>query len=69
MSAREYREFADECMGWAKTARSERERQIFLQMAQTWLWAAARLEGDGSVQFPGYAKPERPESPNSLPST
>ena len=29
MSANEYREFADECMGWAKTARSNQERQIF----------------------------------------
>ena len=42
VSAKEYREFADECMGWAKTARSNQERQIFTQMAQTWLWAAAR---------------------------
>jgi hypothetical protein len=67
VSAREYREFADECMGWAKTARSEQERQIFLQMAQTWLWAAARLDGDTSFPFPGYAKTERPMPPNALP--
>ena len=33
-SSKECREFADECMGWAKTARSERERRIFLQMAE-----------------------------------
>ena len=31
-SSKECREFADECMGWAKTARSEREQRIFLQM-------------------------------------
>ena len=40
MSSKEYREFADECMHWAKTARSDREKRIFLQMAETWLNAA-----------------------------
>ena len=39
-SVEEYRAYADECFGWAKTARTERERQIFLEMAQTWLQAA-----------------------------
>jgi hypothetical protein len=43
-SANEFREFARECMDWAKTARTERERAIFLQMAETWLDAAMRLE-------------------------
>ncbi len=38
----EFRENADECLGWAKTARSDRERRIFLQMAEAWLEAAAR---------------------------
>jgi hypothetical protein len=36
----EYRENAEECMDWARTARSDRERQIFLQMAQAWRAAA-----------------------------
>ena len=40
----EYREYADECFGWAKTAKSDREREIFLQMAETWLEAARRAE-------------------------
>jgi len=44
VSSKQYREFADECLGWAKTARSERERQIFLQMAQTWLQAGGLAE-------------------------
>ena len=43
-SSKECREFADECMGWAKTARSEREQRIFLQMAETWLCAAMMAE-------------------------
>jgi len=43
-SAKEFREYADECMDWARTARSEKERAIFIEMAQTWLAAAARRE-------------------------
>ena len=43
-SAKEYRANADECMDWARTARSERERSIFIQMAQTWQHAAMLLE-------------------------
>jgi hypothetical protein len=39
--SKEYREFADECLGWAKTARGDRVRRILLQMAETWLEAAA----------------------------
>jgi len=45
---KKYREFADECVGWAKTAKSDREREIFLQMAQAWAQAAttAALRSD-----------------------
>ncbi len=35
------KQFADECL---ETARSERERPIFLRMAQTWLQAAGLAE-------------------------
>lgn len=45
-TADQYREYADECFGWARTAKTEREREIFLQMARTWLAAAVRA-GDG----------------------
>jgi hypothetical protein len=41
-SPTEIRGFVDECLDWARTARSERERQIFLQMARTWALAAIR---------------------------
>jgi hypothetical protein len=44
VSSKEYRDFADECLGWAKTAKSDNERDIFLQMAQVWLEAAMRSE-------------------------
>ncbi len=44
MSSKQYREFADECMHWAKTARSDKEKRIFLQMVETWLNAAVLAE-------------------------
>jgi hypothetical protein len=43
-SAKEYR--ADECIDWARTAQTDREREIFLQMARIWTDAAHRYEGD-----------------------
>jgi hypothetical protein len=45
LSAKELRENANECLGWARTAKTEREREIFLQMARAWTEAAMRLEG------------------------
>ncbi len=42
LSAKEYRELADECLGWARTAKSDKERRIFLQMAEAWVEAAWR---------------------------
>lgn len=44
MSAAQFREYAAEHLGWAKTARTERERQIFQQMAQAWLDVATAWE-------------------------
>jgi hypothetical protein len=44
-SANDCRSFGAECLAWAKTACSDEERQAFLQMARTWLYAAASLEG------------------------
>lgn len=34
-TAAEYRHYADECVAWAKQAKSNSERDIFLQMAKT----------------------------------
>ena len=51
-SSNEYREFANECMGWAKTARTDRERDLFLDMAKTWLEAAVRLEACQGIVRP-----------------
>jgi hypothetical protein len=40
MLAKQYRELADECLAGAKTARTDKERRTFLQMAEAWLRAA-----------------------------
>jgi hypothetical protein len=42
-SLKECRENAAECFDWAKQAKSVKEQEIFLQMAGTWLMAAANL--------------------------
>ena len=38
----DFLEYAQECIDWARSARSINERKIFVQMAQTWLMAADR---------------------------
>jgi hypothetical protein len=43
-SPKECRQYADECIGRARAAPSEKERDIFLEMARTWLGAALNLE-------------------------
>jgi hypothetical protein len=50
-SAKEFREFANECFGWAKTARTDSERDIFLQMATAWIEAARLAAGDISCDL------------------
>jgi hypothetical protein len=42
--ADEYREMAEECFEWAKTALSEEVRLTYLNIAQIWLQAAASLD-------------------------
>jgi hypothetical protein len=39
----EYRQYAAECVAWAKEAATDAERETFLQMAEDWLRAAALL--------------------------
>jgi hypothetical protein len=44
-SPTELREFAQECLRWAGETKSERHRQVLLEMARTWLQAAVEIEG------------------------
>ena len=64
-SAEEFREYAEECKDWARTARSEQERKIFLEMAQTWLVAAMRQEA-GSPNSSKTVEPAMPAPNKSL---
>ena len=43
-SAKEYREFMEECLRWARTTRSEKHREALIEMAKTWREAAVQLE-------------------------
>lgn len=53
-SPEEFREFADECITWAKAAQLEQERALFLQMARTLIEAAAATS---STQHQEATKP------------
>ena len=44
LSPQEYREQADQCIGWARAAASNSERKLYRQLAVTWLENAVRLE-------------------------
>jgi len=44
MTAKEYRDNARECLGWAHSARTPKERETFVEMANTWLAAAIQCE-------------------------
>lgn len=41
LEATPFREYAAEHLGWAETARSDRERETFEQMARAWFEASA----------------------------
>jgi hypothetical protein len=43
-AAHEFYDYADEHFGWAESAKTERERAIFLQIAAAWLEVAQQWE-------------------------
>jgi hypothetical protein len=58
LSAKEFYRNADEHFGWAESAKTERERTIFLQMAAAWLEVAQKWDSvsvDTSRDLPGSA--------------
>ena len=44
-TAEEYRQYANECLRFADEAKTDDQRQAFLDMARDWTLAAMRLEG------------------------
>jgi hypothetical protein len=41
---RHYQEYAEECLRWADEADTDEHRELFLNMAKAWKWAALRME-------------------------
>jgi hypothetical protein len=50
MSVRQYWANSNECLEWAQTARSDREREIFMQMASAWREAAVASEAVANLR-------------------
>jgi hypothetical protein len=44
-TANEFRDYAKECLKWADEAKTDDQRQSFLDMARDWTLAAARFDG------------------------
>lgn len=44
-TAREFRQYADECLRWASETKDEEQRQQFLDMASAWVQAASLQDG------------------------
>ena len=48
--AKLFRQYAEEFLGFAKTAKTEGERKTFIDMARTWTQAA--MQADDNVTLP-----------------
>jgi hypothetical protein len=55
-----FREFAQECIGWAKQAGDKEERQLLMDLAKQWTHAAAAVEQ--SIALAGNKPPPTPKS-------
>jgi hypothetical protein len=59
-----FRGFADECLTWARTARTDQQREAFLEMARAWTLAAARQEGTVPIASFENSPAQRPDRYN-----
>jgi hypothetical protein len=58
LSAKQYRDFAAQCMRWAAHAKHEEHRRIMLQMADHWIQTSHELERtDTPRRIPSRARP------------
>jgi hypothetical protein len=64
-TAEEYRQYADECIAWAKQAKTDSERDILLQMAKTWMEAALIAKERGTSPPSGLAWPQQARDDNA----
>ena len=58
-SAEKFYDYADEHFGWAETAKTERERAIFFQMAAAWLEVAQQWETSAAHRAPQLRREHR----------
>jgi hypothetical protein len=58
-TAKDYRAMAEECAKWAREARDDDVSAPLLQLGQTWLDAASKLDGLPASQVPPTS--ERPK--------
>ena len=69
LSSELYRQFMADCLRWAKAARSENDRESYLQLARTWHEAALHIErGLGLEHFPSVLnrRDSQPLSPGRI---
>jgi hypothetical protein len=43
--SKEFRQNAQDCLQWARDAKTDEERKAFVDMARTWMQAATKAEG------------------------
>jgi hypothetical protein len=48
----DYRELAEKCFEWAREAKTDGDRALFLDMARSFLEAAAQRDGQPPVRSP-----------------
>jgi hypothetical protein len=53
----EFRQFAEECLRWAREAKTEVKRDALLTMARTWIHVAARIDLINGVKRRSDAPP------------
>jgi hypothetical protein len=56
LSAQDFYDYAKEHFGWAETAKTDRERAIFVQMAAAWLEVAQKWETSGIAACPAVTR-------------
>ena len=60
LSSELYRQFMADCLRWANAARSENDRESYLQLARTWHEAALQIERGLGLIAEGEGLVERP---------
>jgi hypothetical protein len=49
IATKEYREYAGDCLRWAREAKSEEQRQLLFDMASYWAGVAEQAAGSTTI--------------------